>query len=309
MIARRILMIFLDGIGLGDDDPALNPFAIASMPTLTVLTNGQRWLRGIGRQDSARAAFVPTDPRLGVPGRPQSATGQATIITGINVPAAIGEHYGPRPTEPIRTIIAEQSFFRTVLAHGGSASLLEGYPPPWHDAVNRGKRLLASYQYAAHIAGLPLLTHADVARGDAMSMDWTGEAWRDQLGLSDAPVYSPRDAGRKMVELAQRYTFSFFPHWYTDTLGHRGTIDEAVRLLELVDQVMAGALEAWQDDEGLIVLTSDHGNIEDMSHGKHTENDVPTLIVGAEAARFADGISTLADLVPAMRATLGYANL
>jgi len=93
----HILMIFLDGVGLGSDDPVHNPLATANLPTLSALANGQRWLASTGRQESARASFIPTDPRLGVAGRPQSATGQAAILTGLNVPQLIGEHYGPKP--------------------------------------------------------------------------------------------------------------------------------------------------------------------------------------------------------------------
>jgi hypothetical protein len=307
MSVQHVLLIFLDGVGLGEDDPRINPFARAHMPTLTALTNGQRWLRGIGRQNSAYSAFVPTDPRLGVHGRPQSASGQATILTGMNVPAAIGEHYGPRPHDAIRRIIDAHSIFSRVITCGGTAALLEGYPPPWHDAVSRGKRLLASYQYAAHTAGVRLFDRHDVARGDAMSMDWTGSSWHDYLGLTDAPRYTPYHAGEVMVGLAQRYAFSLFAHWHTDTLGHRGTVDEGVALLELFDQVMAGALAAWRADDGLIVITSDHGNMEDLSHGKHTENDVPTLIIGRDAARIADSISTLADIAPAVLRALDFA--
>src|SRR5690349_3223338 len=97
----RILLIFIDGIGLGDDDPAHNPFAVANTPTLHALARGHRWLRDTGRVESARATFIPTDARFGVEGRPQSATGQAVILTGRNVSAEIGEHYGPRPNPAI----------------------------------------------------------------------------------------------------------------------------------------------------------------------------------------------------------------
>src|SRR5450432_2520807 len=114
----HILLIFIDGIGLGADDPATNPFAVAQTPTLHALAGGQRWLRSTPRTESARAIFIPTDPRLGVPGRPQSATGQATIMTGRNVPAEIGEHYGPRPTERIRGILAEGNLYKSLAARG-----------------------------------------------------------------------------------------------------------------------------------------------------------------------------------------------
>lgn len=293
-------MVFLDGIGLGESDPTRNPFAVAAMPTLIALTNGERWLRGIGRQESGRAIFVPTDPRLGVSGRPQSATGQATILTGRNVPQLIGEHYGPRPNAPIRKLLAEDNFFKQVVAHGKKAALLEAYPPGFHSAFRSGKRLLSSYQQAPYEAGLPLFGEDDVYSGDALAADWTGESWRSYLGYHDTPVYTPQEAGRRMVELSRRYDFAFFAHWMTDLVGHRGPFEDGVRLLERFDSVMAGALAAWDDSEGLLIVTSDHGNMEDLSHGKHTENDVPTLIVGERKRELAEHLHDLTDFVPGM---------
>ncbi len=301
---RHILLVFLDGIGLGDDNPAVNPFAVANLPTVHSLTNGCRWLKSTGRQIGSRAAFVPTDPRVGIPGRPQSASGQAMILTGRNIPALIGEHYGPRPNLPIRELIAQDNFFMQVTQRGMRAGLLEGYPPRWHDAINSGKRLRASYQQAAFVAGVPIFDERAIYSGDALAVDWTGEGWRTELGYTDSPVYSPYEAGVKMVELSRRYEFSFFPHWMTDVIGHRGAIADGVRILELFDGVMQGVIATWNDSEGLIVITSDHGNLEDLSHGKHTENDVPTLIIGDGAEAFAGGITTLADIVPQMAAYL-----
>jgi bisphosphoglycerate-independent phosphoglycerate mutase (AlkP superfamily) len=296
----HILMIFLDGIGLGDDDPTRNPFAIAHMPTLTALTNGKRWLRGIGRQESERAIFIPTDPRMGVPGRPQSASGQATIVTGRIIPQLIGEHYGPKPNAAIRKLLAEDNFFKQVVAHGKKAAIINAYPPRLHNAINRGKILRSSYQQALHEGGLPMFGDDKIYDGSALSSDWTGEGWRSQLGYTDTPVYSRHEAGRRMVEISRRYDFAFFSHWYTDIVGHRGPLEDGVALLELFDGVMAGALDAWDDGEGLMIVTSDHGNLEDVSSRNHTENDVPTLIIGRDKAAFAEGLTDLTGFVPRM---------
>lgn len=296
----HILMIFLDGIGLGKPDPSINPFASAQMPNLLALTNGQRWLKGIGRQESQRAIFVPTDPRLGVPGRPQSATGQATILTGRNVPQLIGEHYGPKPNEPIRALLAEDNFFKQVVAHNMNAALLEAYPPRFHRGINSGKHLRSSYQLAVHEAGLPLFTEDQLYAGDALAGDWTGEGWRSQLNYTDSPVYSRYEAGVRMVELSRRYEFAFFSHWFTDIVGHRGPLEDGIGLLELFDGVMAGALDTWDDSEGVIIITSDHGNMEEIGDRHHTENDVPTLIIGQEKAVIAQGLQDLSDIVPRM---------
>lgn len=297
-------MIFLDGIGLGDDDPSINPFAAAHMPTLTALTNGKRWLRSTGRQQSARALFIPTDPRLGVPGRPQSATGQAAILTGRNIPQIIGEHYGPKPNTPIRQLLSENNFFKQVINHGMTAALLEAYPPRWHKGIDSGKRLRSSYQQAAYEAGLPIFTEANIYAGEALSGDWTGEGWHTDLGYTDTPVYTRYDAGRRMVQISRHYNFAFFSHWMTDVVGHRGPLEDGIRLLELFDGVMAGALAEWDDEEGLMIVTSDHGNLENVNDRRHTENDVPTLIIGREKERFATGFKTLADFVEPMAAAL-----
>lgn len=294
----HILMLFLDGIGLGDDNPAINPFAAANLPTLSSLSGGKRWLRDTGVQIGGRAAFVPTDPRLGVPGRPQSGTGQAAILTGRNVPQIIGEHYGPKPNEATRALLGEDNLFIQTVSHGKKAALLEAYPPQWHHGVNSGKRLRASFQLASHAAGLPTFTEAEIYSGDALAGDWTGEGWRTHLGYADTPVYSPYEAGKKLVELSRRYDFAFHSHWFTDIIGHRGPIEEGIGVLELFDGVMAGVLDTWDDDEGLVIITSDHGNLEDVSDRRHTENDVPTVIIGHEKEAFAAEVTALTDLVP-----------
>ncbi len=294
----HILLIFLDGIGLGNHDPANNPFSVANTPTLHALAGGQRWERSTGRVESERAIFIPTDPRFGVAGRPQSATGQAAIMTGRNVPAEIGEHYGPKPNPAIRAILAENNLFKQLTTHGKHAALLDAYPPRFFEAINRGKRLRSSLQEAAYIGGVPIRGIDDLYAGRALSADWTGRGWREILGFADAPQLSPAEAGVRMAELARAHDFSLFSTWVTDEIGHRGPFGRGVEYLELFDSVMAGLLAAWDDDDGLIIITSDHGNMEDLSIRKHTENDVPTVVVGAARHAYADGFQSLMDITP-----------
>ncbi|MFW5691620.1 MAG: hypothetical protein ACOCXZ_03875 [Chloroflexota bacterium] len=293
----HILLIFLDGVGLGADDPAANPFAAADLPTLRRLAGVARWLNSASAYQDEKLRFMPLDPRLGVPGRPQSGTGQAAIVTGRNVPSIIGRHYGPKPDAATRQILDEGNLFRQVVEAGRSAALLEAYPPRWHRAIDSGKHLPSSYQYATRSAGLRFMDADDLRAGRALSGDWTAEAWRTQLGFPDMPVLTPYEAGRRLVEISRDYDFSFFSHWITDVVGHRGSLEQAVELLTTFDAVMAGVLGEWDPDEGLVIITSDHGNIEDLSHGKHTENDVPGVVIGSQHDAFA-GAQTLADLAP-----------
>lgn len=296
----HILFLFLDGVGLGDDNAENNPFAVANMPNLTALTGGKRWLRDIGRVETARATFIPTDPSLGVAGRPQSATGQATILTGLNVPRLIGRHYGPKPNREIEGIVRAESLFVKLTKRDFESALVNAYPSRYFDGIESGRRIYSVVPLAVRAAGLPLFDRDALLSGEAMAADFIGEGWRTQLGYDDVPVYAPAQAGAHLAELARRRHFTFFEHWPTDLLGHRGTLEHGVAHLERFDAVMGGLLDAWDDAKGLIILTSDHGNMEDMSQRGHTLNLVPTLLVGEGRHAFAENLSDLTHFTPAI---------
>jgi bisphosphoglycerate-independent phosphoglycerate mutase (AlkP superfamily) len=60
---------------------------------------------------------------------------------------------------------------------------------------------------------------------------------------------------------------------------------EAIRILETIDRVLASLVNHWELSQGMIWMTSDHGNIEDLSHRHHTLNPVPLLIFGSPSLR------------------------
>jgi hypothetical protein len=298
----------LDGVGLGEDDPAINPLAAGDFPTLDRLLDGRRaayvTAPGSGGHpaplSTPRAELAPADAHLGVDGRPQSATGQAAILTGINVAQRLGEHFGPRPDARVRAVVDEGNLFRRVGELGGSFLFCNAYPDGYFEAVQRGKRLLSVIPYAATSAGQPLLNHADLRAGRALAADFTGAGWRSQLGYEDVPVYAPAEAGCRLWMLAQPHQLVFFEHWQTDLLGHRGDLPEAVKDLQVFDAFLGGLLNAAGLDETLIIVASDHGNVEDCSHGKHTDNPALCLVIGAERQAVAQRIFSLIDLAPAI---------
>lgn len=295
------LIFFLDGVGLGERDPVANPFATADMPTLTSLFGADWWWRGRGPITSANASLVPTDANLGVRGRPQSATGQATILTGKNIPKLIGEHYGPKPNEAVREVLAQGTLFSEVTAAGGTAALLTPYPDRYFEGINSGKRLLSAVPLAATSGGIKLFGPDEIRQGAAVSPEFTGEGWRSHLGYDDIPIYTPHAAGQRIAQLAAAYTFSFFEHWPSDRAGHRGTLAKAREHLELIDMVVGGLLERWDAAEGLLIITSDHGNIEDKTQRQHTRNPVPTILVGRGHEGYARMIVDLSDIAAVVR--------
>lgn len=55
-----------------------------------------------------------------------------------------------------------------------------------------------------------------------------------------------------------------------------------------------------------VILTSDHGNIEDLTSRNHTLHQVPTIIWGAHRERIAARIQNLADITPAIVSELAH---
>ncbi len=301
----HVLLFFMDGVGLGGPDAAVNPFATAALPNLTALLGNDWYLAGRGPIRAGRASLAPTDTTLGVPGRPQSATGQTAILTGRNAPALVGEHYGPKPNQAVAGVIHQGTLFHEVVAAGGRAALLTPYPERYFEAVESGRRLYSAVPLAATSAGLALMDAGDLRAGRAVSPDFTGAGWRDFLGYEDMPVLSLAEAGQRIAAIAAGYDFSFFEHWPTDQAGHRGTLAEAVAHLEAIDGVLGGLLAAWDDAHGLLIITSDHGNLEEKGHRQHTQNPVPTILVGEGHAALAGGIHDLTDIAPVVRRFLG----
>jgi 2,3-bisphosphoglycerate-independent phosphoglycerate mutase len=291
-------MLFLDGVGIGPDDPAVNPLAAGEYPVLRALLGGRQAAAETGRLHQAGALLAPVDAQMGVPGRPQSATGQAALLTGLNAPRLVGEHYGPRPDDRVRALVDQANLFTALQRAGCSPFFCNAYPQGYFDAVARGKRLLSVIPYAATQAGQALPTAADLYAGRALAADFTAAGWRDHLGDVEAPVLSPVEAGRHLWRLGQAHDFVLFEHWLTDVLGHHQRFDEAVENFGRFDAFLGGLIEAADLSQTMILVTSDHGNVEDCSHGKHTENPALSLVIGAGVEDAWASLWTLADVAP-----------
>jgi hypothetical protein len=295
----RVVVLFLDGVGLGDDDPLVNPLAAADLPVLARLLDGRWLVAGHGRIDAAGATMVPTDAGLGVPGRPQSATGQTALLTGRNAPKIIGGHYGPRPNAALRAMLEGPTLFTRLLAAGRSVAFANAYPQGYFDAVARGKRLHGALPHAAQAAGLRLRTAEDLLAGQALSVDLTNAAWPG-MGYPAMPLWTPAEAGRALARLAASHDLVFFDNWAPDVAGHRGDLAESMRVLEEIDVFLGGLLGAVDLEQTLVAIISDHGNIEDLRARGHTENPVPTVLIGAGCQRAGDAVSDLTHVMGAL---------
>ncbi len=297
-------MIFFDGWGLGADDPATNPFLAVPMPTLRALFDGvmptiaETSRVGDGHLQSARAALVPTDATLGVPGLPQSATGQTTIFTGVNAARAVGEHLGPYPNAALRRLLAQGNLYQQLTALGRTVAFANAYPPIFFERLARNSARRSATSYAASAAGVRYRDIDDLRAGRAVSAFVTNELWRRRGG--DVPLLTPFEAGQNLARIAREHDFTLFEYFMTDAAGHRGRMDFTATVLQEVDELLSGVLEGMDLNESLVVTTSDHGNVEDRSAKGHTLNPVPTILIGRGREEMESRIHSLEDLTPAI---------
>ena len=205
-------------------------------------------------------------------------------------------------SEVAKDIVEADNLFTQVLRKGGRATLLNGYPPGYFDSINRRHRLYSVIPLAVVAAGLQLQTTEDMQAGRAFSADFTGKGWAAQHDFPPIPIYAKGEAGKLLALTSQGFDLSWFDFWLTDVAGHRQDMTQAVRMLEAVDEVLDGLLGTWPTDRDLVILVSDHGNLEDLSRRGHTLNPVPCLVIGPQNLRreFVRELTDLTGFSPAV---------
>ncbi len=302
----HILLLFVDGVGIGESDPERNPFLATRMPVLHDLF-GEIPTLANRRYDNETAILVPTNTTLGVPGIPQSGTGQTTIFTGINAAAAIGTHEGPYPNATLREIIAAGNLFQQVRATGLSAELGNAYPPIFFERLARNKARRTAIMQAAIAAGVRMRDIHDLRAGHAVSaFSLTNRVWVERG--APVPLVTARQAGRNLMRLARENDFTAFEYFLTDAAGHKNDHSWILAVLAELDEFWGGLLDELNPADTLLLITSDHGNIEDWTVKGHTLNPVPTILVGARREEAAARIHSLVDITPTVMhlLTSGY---
>jgi 2,3-bisphosphoglycerate-independent phosphoglycerate mutase len=294
-----VLFLFLDGLGLAPAG-ADNPLSRVPMPHLAGLLGGPLVLETV-------AAHLPddglvlraVDACLGVPGLPQSATGQTSLFTGVNAAALLGEHVTAHPTARLREVIAEHSLLKRAADAGKRVFFANAHSERFWEMVREGKRRLAASTLTAMAAGLEIPTLEDLARGRAVLWDITHEIASTHLGYP-VPLLAAAEAGTRLARLATEFDLSLFESFLPDLAGHRRI--EPAWVLALLDDFLGGVL-AHLSPQTTLVLCSDHGNLEEATTKMHTANPVPLLAVGPGAGHFRQA-RAITDAAPAILALL-----
>ena len=277
----KVLFLFIDGVGVREP-AADNPVNPEVCPCLCRL---------IERNSK------PIDACLGVEGLPQSATGQATMFTGVNCSAAMGKHCEGFPGPTLRELIEKSNIFLQLLQRGKTVRFADAYLVD--DPLELSARRFKSVTTVMSLTAPETIANADaLAADEALMQDLTRETIQDRY--PDIPVITPMRAAEHLQALAAKYDFTLYEFFQTDVAGHSMDYARACAVLRLYDRFLS-TLVRYIEALGLtLVMTADHGNIENMSERGHTLNPVPFITLGPRAAALRERVNSLVDVTPAV---------
>ncbi len=299
-----MIFLFVDGVGAGGRDPEVNPLVRGDFLLSRFADGGGSPLPRGGRA-------VLADACLGVPGRPQSATGQSAILSGENAPGAMGQHLLGFPNARLRSWLEPRSIFRALAGEGRATAFANAYPVahlhalgfpadgepelPMEIVRRRSRASATTVAFAA--GGGRFRTWSEAREGRALTHDIT--AHRANGFGAGIPPRDPEEAALVLLDIAREHDLTLFEHFETDEAGHARSMDRALDALDRVDR-FARALVAGLGAGDSLVVASDHGNLEDLSTRNHTLNPVPVIGFG-RAAGMVDQVKDLTGIAPLLR--------
>lgn len=105
---------------------------------------------------------------------------------------------------------------------------------------------------------------------------------------ADAPEMSAKLLTKRVVEEVMKNTYDFIAINYAnvDMVGHTGRIEAAISAVKSVDDAMKEIIELVLIKDGVVLITADHGNAEEMIDERmgdvakeHTNNPVPFIVI------------------------------
>jgi 2,3-bisphosphoglycerate-independent phosphoglycerate mutase len=280
-VSPSVIFVFLDGLGVGPANET-NPLWLAPMPNLRRLLGGTL----VAGQSVDRPGLLSKaiDALLGVQGLPQSATGQTALFTGVNAAQLLGQHLGAYPNARLTEVINQYNILKKATEQGYRATFANAYTPQYFQLVKEGKRRHSATTLSVLAAGLPFRTLADLKRGEAVYWDITNFYLVEHLHPA-VPIIEPEIAGHRLARLSHSYDLVLYESFLPDAVGHRRDLAMALEILDMLDRFFAGFLEEVGPTV-TVVMSSDHGNLEEIGVGVHSTNPVPLLAVGPGAKSF-----------------------
>lgn len=308
---KSLIFIFLDGVGISGEREETNPFRLLASELIPFYFPIQKVVGLPFRLKAIDAVF-------GVPGIPQSGSGQTTLFTGIPYPRISGEHSGSYPTREMRRLLSEHNLLKQVIAKGHRARFFNAYPyhadlfqPPHLSLDESGtvhfsqdfptpfrRRISATTAMMLSIGQKPS-SEQDIQREQSLYQDFSNRSLIARG--ADLPELSPKQAGTILGRAGSALPgLTLYEFFLSDQTGHRGRLDDAVTLVRELEVFVSAVCTALDPNRHAVLICSDHGNIEEMDHPGHSRNPVPLWVWGHRRNVIADRIESIADVTPSI---------
>jgi 2,3-bisphosphoglycerate-independent phosphoglycerate mutase len=189
--------------------------------------------------------------------------------------------------------------------------------PPHHLEVTLPKVIAAAGGTQLHVAETEKYPHVTYFFGGGDEEPCAGErrelvpSPRDVPTYDHKPVMSAPEAAAAFAAAwrEDRPMFGIINFANADMVGHTGVIPAAVAAVEAVDTCLGLVVAAVQETGGVLVVTADHGNADEMLEADgspdtaHSLNPVPLVVTQEGLTLRGSGI--LADVAPTVLALLG----
>jgi 2,3-bisphosphoglycerate-independent phosphoglycerate mutase len=305
---ERVIFIFIDGCGVGRPD-GNNPFFLAKSLQLPF------WQGAMRLPDQTPVQAI--DATLGIPGAPQSASGQTALFCGVGATEIANRHRNGYPDSNLRRVILENNLLAKLAAAGVTARFLNAYPAhkelftSEHVRIEPDGRLWFSPSFPEHFKRMISVTSCmllasgqrpfgekEIRSGEALYQDYSNRSLIEQ-GLQ-LPEFTPEKAAHVLHDASRRFEFILYEYFQTDLYAHRKSLEECISLVCHLDTLIGTLLGSLDKKEDTLVLTSDHGNLEDFYLHGHSGNPVPLIAWGKHGARLRRKIKSISDVTPAI---------
>jgi len=129
----------------------------------------------------------------------------------------------------------------------------------------------------------------------------------------EAPEMSAAPVAAKLVDAIRSgtYDFAIVNFANPDMVGHTGVFEAALRAMAATDAAVGAVVDAALASGGCVLLTADHGNVEEMRfpdggiNTQHSTNPVPVAFVSSDPGRWTIHDGELSDIAPTLLGLLG----
>jgi hypothetical protein len=207
-------------------------------------------------------------------------------------------HLGGFPNAALRHLIGQENLFTKLRALGVSCTFANAYVR--FPGANLPVHLRSATTVATLAAFGGTRDKTELLRGEAVFHDLTRHTLAGEAGFEDVQAITEAEAATHLLAVFRSVQFCLFEYFLTDIAGHRGTPEQKRQILASLERFLAAVCGGVHSASELLLLVSDHGNLECEKRHDHSLNPVPLAAIGCGAAELLERCRDLTGIAPAI---------